>query len=275
MRQPQAGFATGCHSPPRRPVQVGGGHAGCEAAAAAARRGASVMLVTPSPGSSLGEMSCNPAIGGHPGGDACSQAWRRRVTCCPTPRPWGGAAHPAHQGGARLMRFPPTSPRRRRGQRLPGPRGGCTGWAHGAGMASRQRRWWGHRTPINVGMQGKRIQARRHMNWCRHRPACRVLQGRVADASGIQFHMLNQSRGPAVHGPRAQMDRAAYKRNMQAAIAGVSGLSVHDGVVSGLLLERDGAQPRVAGVQLASGGCVLLLGPASHPSNPLPKGAGQ
>lgn len=45
-------------------VVIGGGHAGCEAAAAAARRGASCVLVTPAPYASIGEMSCNPSIGG-------------------------------------------------------------------------------------------------------------------------------------------------------------------------------------------------------------------
>ena len=42
------------------------------------------------------------------------------------------------------------------------------------------------------------------------------LMGRVADAAGIQFHMLNASKGPAVQGPRAQMDRNLYKQHMQA-----------------------------------------------------------
>lgn len=45
-------------------VVIGGGHAGCEAAAAAARRGASVVLLTPNPAAGIGEMSCNPSIGG-------------------------------------------------------------------------------------------------------------------------------------------------------------------------------------------------------------------
>jgi len=45
-------------------VVVGGGHAGCEAADAARRRGASVTLVTPRPEAGIGEMSCNPSIGG-------------------------------------------------------------------------------------------------------------------------------------------------------------------------------------------------------------------
>ena len=44
------------------------------------------------------------------------------------------------------------------------------------------------------------------------------LMGRVADKSGIQFKVLNTTKGAAVHGPRAQMDRDIYKQNMQAAL---------------------------------------------------------
>lgn len=64
------------------------------------------------------------------------------------------------------------------------------------------------------------------------------VQGRVADQAAIQFRMLNMSKGPAVHGPRAQMDRTLYKTAMQRAIAQQERLAVHDGAVSSLLLER-------------------------------------
>jgi tRNA uridine 5-carboxymethylaminomethyl modification enzyme len=79
----------------------------------------------------------------------------------------------------------------------------------------------------------------------------------VADLAGIQFRMLNASKGPAVRGPRAQMDRALYKRHMQAALAGVPGLEVWDGAVVDLILEGGpaggAAERRVAGVVLAGG----------------------
>ncbi|KDD72298.1 glucose inhibited division protein A, partial [Helicosporidium sp. ATCC 50920] len=63
------------------------------------------------------------------------------------------------------------------------------------------------------------------------------LMGRAADEAGIQFRVLNASKGPAVRGPRAQMDRALYKAAMQRALGAVPGLEVHDGAVVDVLLE--------------------------------------
>ncbi|BDA41350.1 tRNA uridine 5-carboxymethylaminomethyl modification enzyme [Coccomyxa sp. Obi] len=146
-------------------VVVGGGHAGCEAAAAAARRGASTLLVTPAPGASIGEMSCNPSIGG-----------------------------------------------------------------------------------LAKGTLVREVDA------------LDGLMARAADEAGIQFRMLNASKGPAVRGPRAQMDRSVYKAAMQRLLGAQWGLEIHDGAVTDLLLQRAGSAGRqvtVAGVLLASGESVL------------------
>ncbi|MDX2157819.1 MAG: tRNA uridine-5-carboxymethylaminomethyl(34) synthesis enzyme MnmG [Hyphomicrobiaceae bacterium] len=134
-------------------IVVGGGHAGVEAAAAAARMGARTALVTHAFGK-IGEMSCNPAIGGL------------------------GKGHLVREVDA---------------------------------------------------LDG--------------------LMGRVADAAGIQFRLLNRSKGPAVQGPRAQADRKLYRLAMQAAIRATARLSVVEGSVDDLLVERDEA----AGVRLADG----------------------
>eukprot|EP00887_Chlorella_sp_A99_P001952 scaffold18.g1952.t1 len=146
-------------------VVIGGGHAGCEAAAAAARRGARTLLITPSPAASIGEMSCNPSIGGLAKGTLVREV---------------------------------------------------------------------------DAMDG--------------------LMGRAADEAGIQFRVLNASKGPAVRGPRAQMDRLLYKRAMQRLIGGVPNLEICDGAVVDLILSTPagasssaGARPAVAGVVLASG----------------------
>ena len=134
-------------------VVVGGGHAGCEAAAAAARMGASTLLLTHRR-DSIGEMSCNPSIGG-----------------------------------------------------------------------------------IGKGHLVREIDA------------LDGLMGRLADAAGIQFRLLNRSKGPAVRGPRAQIDRARYRAAMQAALLNHSGLTVRAEAVEDLVVERG----RIAGAAAASG----------------------
>jgi tRNA uridine 5-carboxymethylaminomethyl modification enzyme len=135
-------------------IVVGGGHAGCEAAAAAARMGARTALVTHDP-SKIGEMSCNPAIGG-----------------------------------------------------------------------------------LGKGQLVREVDA------------LDGLMGRVIDEGGIQFRMLNRSKGPAVQGPRAQADRKLYREAMQAAIAAQTGLHVVAGAVEDLVIDQTG---QVAGIRVADG----------------------
>ena len=144
-------------------VVVGGGHAGCEAAAAAARMGARTALVTLKR-DGIGVMSCNPAIGG-----------------------------------------------------------------------------------LGKGHLVREIDA------------FDGLMGRVADAAGIQFRLLNRKKGPAVQGPRAQADRKLYRLGMQAALAAQDGLTIIEGEVVELRLHLG----RVSGVLLADGtgigaGAVIL-----------------
>ncbi|KAJ2444874.1 Mitochondrial Translation Optimization [Coemansia sp. RSA 2424] len=64
------------------------------------------------------------------------------------------------------------------------------------------------------------------------------LCGRMADLGGVQFRILNRSKGPAVHGPRAQVDRVLYKRNMQQTLSNYPGLTLKSGSVADVLLER-------------------------------------
>jgi tRNA uridine 5-carboxymethylaminomethyl modification enzyme len=72
--------------------------------------------------------------------------------------------------------------------------------------------------------------------------------GRIADACGIQFRLLNRSRGPAVRGPRAQQDKQRYHEMMLAAVRATPILTLVEGEVSGLVVHG-----RVRGVQLADG----------------------
>ncbi len=125
-------------------IIVGGGHAGCEAAAAAARLGANTLLITHKI-STIGALSCNPAIGG-----------------------------------------------------------------------------------LGKGHLVREIDA------------LDGLMGRIADNSGIQFRLLNRKKGPAVRGPRAQIDRETYRDLMRAALLEIENLSVFEGEVDDILDNEDG-----------------------------------
>ena len=134
-------------------IVVGGGHAGCEAAAASARVGARTALVTHKL-STIGEMSCNPAIGG-----------------------------------------------------------------------------------LGKGHLVREIDA------------LDGVMGKVADAAGIQFRLLNRSKGPAVRGPRAQTDRKLYRQAMQAVLAEQEKLSTIEGAVVALIIENG----MICGLKTADG----------------------
>src|SRR3546814_5622813 len=66
------------------------------------------------------------------------------------------------------------------------------------------------------------------------------VMARVADAAGIQFRMLNASKGPAVRGPRAQADRKLYRQAMQAVLAEQANLTIVEAAVEDLLVDDGG-----------------------------------
>ena len=83
--------------------------------------------------------------------------------------------------------------------------------------------------------------------------------GRIVDKAGVQFRVLNRKKGPAVWGPRAQIDRALYKKYMREEIDGYKGLSVVEGSVADIIVDRTeeegrkGSYGKITGVRLESG----------------------
>lgn len=83
--------------------------------------------------------------------------------------------------------------------------------------------------------------------------------GRIIDKAGIMFRILNRSKGPAVWGPRAQIDRDLYKKYMQEELLATEGLSVVEGKVADIVVSKDGventpgAQGKIVGIRLESG----------------------
>jgi tRNA uridine 5-carboxymethylaminomethyl modification enzyme len=92
------------------------------------------------------------------------------------------------------------------------------------------------------------------------------VMGRAIDKAGIQFRMLNRSKGPAVRGPRAQADRKLYRKAMQAAISATPGLEIIEAAVEDLIVD-DGPRERVVsgvltadGHRITAGAVVLTTG---------------
>nr|POE65252.1 mitochondrial translation optimization protein 1 [Quercus suber] len=83
--------------------------------------------------------------------------------------------------------------------------------------------------------------------------------GRITDKAGVQFRVLNKKKGPAVWGPRAQIDRALYKKHMREEMTSYPGLQIKEGKVADILVDRsegsmqEGRHGRITGVRLESG----------------------
>ncbi|RAL62297.1 hypothetical protein DID88_004863 [Monilinia fructigena] len=79
--------------------------------------------------------------------------------------------------------------------------------------------------------------------------------GRIIDKAGVQFKVLNRKKGPAVWGPRAQIDRDLYKKHMRDELEAYSNLSIVTGSVADIIVSKEGeAQSgKITGVRLESG----------------------
>lgn len=77
------------------------------------------------------------------------------------------------------------------------------------------------------------------------------IMGRAADAAGIQFRLLNRSKGPAVRGPRTQADRKLYRRAIQSMVCAQHGLSIIEGEAAGFVFSEN--MERISGLMLANG----------------------
>ena len=94
------------------------------------------------------------------------------------------------------------------------------------------------------------------------------VMGRIADATGIMFKMLNTSRGAAVRGPRCQNDKEAYRLEAQRLVSGHGGIDVHAGTVGRLLTEEVAGRRVVRGVTLPPGGGLVHAGPEGYATRP-------
>jgi tRNA uridine 5-carboxymethylaminomethyl modification enzyme len=84
------------------------------------------------------------------------------------------------------------------------------------------------------------------------------LVGRIVDKAGIMFRVLNKKKGPAVWGPRAQIDRDLYKRYMREELLGYKNLSIVEGSVADIVVDKesvveDGRLGKITGVRLEDG----------------------
>lgn len=83
------------------------------------------------------------------------------------------------------------------------------------------------------------------------------LVGRIVDKAGVQFRVLNKKKGPAVWGPRAQIDRSLYKKHMREEMTGYNGLQVKEGKVADIIVDKSatdgGRHGKITGVRLESG----------------------